>query len=52
MPLMGTAMAGRWASLNPVLMDRFPFDFGFAYGVVISLSETITFLISLMGGLI
>lgn len=52
MPILGVAMAGRWASFNPILIDRFPYDFGFMYGAVISLSETITFLISLMAGLI
>lgn len=44
-------MAGRWASFNPILMDRFPHDFGVAYGVIVSLSETVTLFLSLMAGM-
>jgi hypothetical protein len=48
MPLLGVAMAGRWASFNPILIKRFPDDFGAAYGSIVSLSEFITLILSLV----
>ena len=52
MPILGIGMAMRWASFSPILMERFSQDFGAAFGLTISLSEGVTFLLSLISGIL
>ena len=40
-PVLGVGNALRMAAFNPILIDRFPKDFGSAYGVVVAFSEVV-----------
>lgn len=52
MPLLGIAMALRWASLSPIILDRFPKEFGTAYGAISCLSGLVTLTVSLAASFI
>lgn len=46
MPVLGVGNALRMAAFNPIMIDRFPKDFGSAYGVVVAFAEGINLILN------